>query len=112
VEVISLSKTGLNLKRGDTFFFNMDLALADGTPLVVTVDKLKCQIRESNDKLVDTLLIETTDTVGRYLFTAPSENTVKYPAKELFLDVKINDGIVTSTPTISVIVDKDVTRWT
>ena len=101
----------LSLKRGDTFFFYMDLALADNTPLVVTVDKLKCQIREVNNELVDTMVIETTSTDGRYLFTADAENTLTYPLNTLYLDVKINDGIVTSTPTIPVEVDKDVTKW-
>jgi len=101
----------LKLKRGDTFFFYMDLALANGDPLIVTIDKLKCQIREINDTLVDTMDVQTTQTSGRYLFTASSEKTLSYPIKDLQLDVKINDGIVTSTPTVLVEVDKDVTKW-
>ena len=103
----------LNLKRGDTFFFYMDMKLADGvTPLILPVENFKCQIRRVNDELVDTLLVETTDTDGRYLFTALAEDTLNYPLQDLQMDVKIDDGgIVTSTQTITVAVDKDVTKW-
>lgn len=103
----------LSVKRGDTFFFNLEIKLADNvTPLVVSVDKLKCQIRKINTELVDTLEVSTTATEGTYLFTASDDKTLDYPIGELELDVKLNDGgIVVSTPTIKVLVDKDVTKW-
>lgn len=101
----------LNLKKGDTFSFYVDLVNASNQPLVLPVDKIKSQVRRQNLALVDTLVIETTATEGRYFIK--SNDTSIYPEGLLYTDIKINDnGIILSTETVEINVIRSVTSWT
>lgn len=99
-----------NLKKGDTFSFYVDLVNANGQPLVLTIDKIKSQVRRQNLALVDELVIETTPTSGRYFIK--SNDTSAYPEGSLYTDIKINDnGIILSTETVEINVIRSVTSW-
>jgi len=102
----------LNVKRGDSFFFQVDMAKADGSPLIVTVDNIISQIKRTNDILIDTLLVETTATPGRYKFSTTPAKTATYPIRELILDIRVRDGLeIISTSTIELMVEKEVSSW-
>lgn len=105
-----MAQSTLNLKRGDTLFFYAELADATGSPIVLTIENIKSQIRHKNGTLVDTLTIETTATAGRYLLK--STDTTEYPIDTLDLDIKINNnGVFLSTDTMSLLVSREVTEW-
>ena len=102
--------TRMTFKRGDTFSYFIDLTDAENSPLVLQVEDIKCQIRTKSGSLIDTLIIETTATNGKYLVSA--SDTTFYPVGTQEMDLKINEnGIVASTETIEVVVEKDVTKW-
>jgi hypothetical protein len=102
--------TRMNFKRGDTFSYFIELTDADNLPLVLPVEDIKCQIRTKSGSLIDSLIIETTATNGKYLVSA--SNTTHYPVGNQEMDLKINEnGVFTSTETVEVVVEKDVTRW-
>lgn len=97
-------------KRGDTFSFYANIKDLDGKPITGASEKLKCQVRDSLDNLKSELLItEELDTLGKYLFRAT--DTSNWPITTLNMDIQFNDeGIISSSETISVTVIKDVTR--
>lgn len=103
----------LTIKRGDTFAFYANITDEFGEPLLVSVDKLKSQVRDTNYKLIAELVIATTEVGGRYLFTAAETNT--WPSepgsgKVLLMDIEINNGgQINSSRTIEINVVKDVT---
>ena len=101
----------MNLKRGDSFYFSIDLTNELDQPLDLPLDDIKSQVRRGNDELVDTLTIEKDLVeVGRY--NIRSLDTTSYPVETLFLDIKIRDNdLVTSTKTTKLVVEKDVTKW-
>lgn len=98
----------LEHKRGDVFAFYATLTDNNNTPLNVTVDKLKSQIRTDDDVLISELVIELTDVVGKYLFTALS--TQSWNIGILYCDIENNDVIKTSSDTFAINVVKDVTH--
>lgn len=100
----------LQVKRGDTFAFYVDMVDDQSEPLVIPVANIKCQIKDTLDKLIDTMAISATATPGKYLFEAGP--TVGWPTGTLLYDIKINNGgKITSTNTEQIEVIKDVTRY-
>lgn len=100
----------MNFKRGDSFSYYIELTDAENLPLILDVSNIKSQIRNQSNILIDTLTIETTATNGKYLISAL--DTSQYPIGLAYMDLKIREnGVFTSTETIEVTVEKDVTRW-
>lgn len=98
----------ITIKRGDTFAFYADLKDETGAALVTSVSNLKCQIRDPYGTLFDTMAITTTETSGRYLFTAGP--TTAWPIGTLQFDIKINvGGKISTSPTQDIQVAKEVT---
>jgi len=102
----------MKFKRGDSFSFAVTIKenTDDGLkPLIVDVDNIRCQVRTVGGNYVDDLIIETTDIEGEYKFS--SEDTSKYPIETLETDIEINDeGIINSSQTFKIQVEKDITR--
>lgn len=100
----------MSFKRGDSFSFCIDLTDAENLPLVLNVSDIKCQIRNQTNLLIDTLIVETTTVDGTYLVSAM--DTAYYPVGVAYMDLKIREnGVIASTETIEVTVEKDVTQW-
>jgi hypothetical protein len=103
----------IEIKRGDTFAFYANITDELGDPLVTDVANIASQIRDTLYNLVAELTVATTETPGRYLFTAPS--TDAWPAESrgwatLYMDIQLNvGGQVSSSDTIEIRVMKDVT---
>ena len=93
----------MELKRGDTFAFFVQITDVNATDL-------KCQIRDSAYRFVSDMDIIPTETPGKYLFKV--EDTTKFPIGELLYDIKFNtEGIKRSTATAYIDVIKDVTKY-
>lgn len=101
----------ITIKRGDTFALGVRLKDETGQPLILTVDKLKSQIRDSSDNLIADLVITINPSAeGLYTFTA-SDTSTWTPNTTLYLDVEMNiDGQIRSSQTVQIYVDKDITR--
>lgn len=97
-------------KRGDTFSFIAAIASTSGTPLTGAASNLLCQIRNKVDKLYSDLTITETSTPGSYLFI--TNDTLDWTCgTDLYLDIQYTvGGIVTSSETIIIPVEKDVTH--
>ena len=97
------------IKRGDTFAFYADIKDAEGSPIEISAQNIRCQFRDNSDKLVSELTTSATDTPGKYLFT--EESTGSWPVGILQSDIELTiDGVITSSETFSISVEKDVTR--
>lgn len=55
----------VKLKRGDTFAFTADFADAADIPMTGITDRLRSQIRDSNNKLIAEMTVTETDTPGQ-----------------------------------------------
>ena len=66
----------LQIKRGDTFAFFADINDESGNPMVTEVSNLRCQVRDSVDKLYDIMTVAATETPGKYLFTAGDDRVM------------------------------------
>lgn len=99
-------------KRGDYFSFTMELIdEALETPLTGAAASLACQFRKSADaSLIESLVISETATPGTYLFE--TTDTTDYPLGVILCDVEYTDGDshVTTSPTMSVTVEGDITH--
>lgn len=103
----------LEIKRGDTFAFYANMTDETGGPLVIDLLNIKSQIRDKAYQLIADLTVATTETPGRYLFTAPSTDnwpTETWGKTTLLMDIQITTGgSVISSDTIEITVLKDVT---
>ncbi len=99
-----------SFKRGDTFSFIAAIASTSGTPLTGAASDLLCQIRNKADKLYCDLTITETQTPGSYLFI--TSDTLDWPCGvDLYLDIQYTTGgTVSSSETIIIPVEKDVTH--
>jgi hypothetical protein len=99
-----------SFKRGDTFSFIAAIANSSGTPLTGEASNLSSQIRNKSDKLYATLTITETTTLGSYLFL--TNDTLDWPCGvDLYLDIQYTKGgVITSSETIIIPVEKDVTH--
>jgi hypothetical protein len=97
-------------KRGDTFAFFANIKDGEENPITGAASKLRCQVRDSLDNLKAELTItEEIGTPGKYLFMAL--DTSNWPITTITMDIQFNDeGIITSSETISAVILKDVTR--
>jgi hypothetical protein len=99
-----------SFKRGDTFSFIAAIASVSGTPLTGEASNLLCQVRNKADKLYSDLTITETTPSGSYLFI--TNDTLDWPCgTDLYLDIQYTkSGIVTSSETIIIPVEKDMTH--
>lgn len=99
----------VNHKRGDTFSFSAVFAV-DGVAVTGLANKLKCQVRTRKDVLVAEMTITESATPGTYIFIVA--DTADWPLGELYYDIQMTDdaGIITSSETVAVLVEKDVTH--
>lgn len=98
------------VKRGDTFTF---IAIINDRvtqePLTGITDKLKAEIRTSVGSKISDLIITETETPGTYVFKCADTKT--WPITTIYTDIQFTDeGIVTSSETIEIPVEKDVTQ--
>lgn len=99
----------ITLKRGDTFSFSTNLTDNIGNILTGITSNLKCQIRDSMDRLVSEMTIEETDTPGEYIFKV--DDTINFPIQILYFDIEyIDQDITVSSETFEIEVVKDVTH--
>jgi hypothetical protein len=98
-------------KRGDTFRLTANITGDSGEPITGMAAKMKSQVRNSFGELRANLVIEESSTTpGTYLFTA-DKSTDDWNDPALFVDIQItDDGIVKSSETIQITIEKDVTR--
>lgn len=101
----------IKIKRGDTFGFSMALTDNANTPITGKAANLKCQIRDRSNTLVDEMAITESDTLGTYLFRAKA-TTEWTSAMFFYFDIQYTDadGIVTSSPTVTIELGEDVTK--
>lgn len=99
----------VTLKRGDTFSFLASFRDLNDEPLVGILSQLKSQVRDSDDNLLSNMIITEEGNPGDYAFTAPS--TSSWPIETVYFDVQFTSdaGVVDSTPTYSIKVEKDIT---
>jgi len=103
----------ISIKRGDTFAFYANIKDESGQTLVTDIANIKSEIRDTSYQLITELTITTTETPGRYLFTAP--NTDDWPTNtwgknELLMDIQLSiEGQINSSDTVKIAVIKDVT---
>ena len=96
----------ISFKRGDTF--ERTVTLRDENRDPVTVDEIKCQVRDIDLVLIEELSVVETATSGTY--TLSSANTETYPIGPLQMDIEIVlNGIKKSSNTISIEVVQDIT---
>jgi len=102
----------LTVKRGDTLSVIVARQDEDGNPLTGDALKLRSQIRNSNDQLLASFTITETSTPGEYLFEVAPSVTLTFPLGRLDWDIEYNSGTgyIKSTETLTIRVDKDVTR--
>ncbi len=97
----------MKIKTGNTFGIYLNFVDGDGDP--VAHEEVECQVRLPNGRLIDTLVVTATSTVGRYL--AQSADTSKYPETTLYSDVKVTDnGKSVSSDTFTIEVERGVTE--
>ena len=99
-------------KTGDTFIFT---AVIKDTiyknPMIGISSNLKSQIRRDNGTFVAELIIsEVLEIPGNYEFSA--NDTSNWPIENLYMDIQYTDeeGIITSSESLVVPIEKDVTR--
>ena len=97
-------------KRGDTLSFYAAITdVETGKPVVTDISNIKSQIRTRMGKLIDSFIISSTDTEGKYFLR--SEDTSKYPIGTHEIDIQITDNDVTiSTETFTITIVQDVTQ--
>jgi len=97
-------------KRGDTFAYYAAITSAEGNPLTGIAANLKCQIRNSLDKLISDVKIEETVTPGEYKFSVAS--TADWSVANKYMDIQYTDaeGSIVSSETLVIPVEKDVTE--
>jgi hypothetical protein len=94
-------------KRGDAFYFALDITDSAGEPVDVDVEDMICQFRDNNDILIAEMTITASETLGRYEFEY-EDTTANFPITQLVGDVEMQiDGKTHSTEDISVTVLKD-----
>lgn len=100
----------ITVKRGDTLTFSVTFTDGAGLPLTNIKNKIRSQIRDYSDKLIESLQIAETDTPGEYIFQ--SFNTESWPVKPLYFDIEYKgfDGVVVSTQTYSITVERDISH--
>lgn len=98
------------IKRGDTFAFVINLVDESGIGVTDALEYLSSEIRNEKDEKIETLTISETQVAGEYLIGAP--DTSSWPVGTyLYSDVQYErDGIISSSETIRILLDKDVTR--
>jgi hypothetical protein len=98
------------IKRGDSLGFYAVLTDESGLPVPGIAANLKSQVRDNQDVLVADLTITEDATIpGKYLLQC--SDTSNWPVGTMLLDIQwSNNGIVTSTDTIQLPVQKDVTK--
>ena len=90
----------MDIKRGTTLSFLINIP-----EMIVT--EIKCQVRDSSNRLVDTLVL-TKKSDTQYL--AQSLDTSKYPLGPVYYDVKIKNGdIIVSSDTQMINIIKEIT---
>ena len=101
----------VSIKRGDTFGFSNAITEDDGVTAITGIaSELKCQIRNRNDELIEELTItESTETPGTYVFLAG--DTSEWAISTYKMDIqRTSADTTTSTETILINLEKDVTR--
>ena len=103
----------ISIKKGDTFAFYANIKDELGQPLITDAANFRSQIRDKKYVLVEELTVTTTATEGQYLFTATDTNdwiSKWSDSGSLIMDIEINiEGVITSSDTIEIQVNKDVT---
>ena len=97
------------LKKGDTLAFIATLTDQENKPIIGIADNLKADVKTINDLKIAEFVITENDTIGgNYLFEIM--DTTKFPVDILYTDIQYsNNGIVTSSETMTIQVTKDVT---
>ena len=97
-------------KRGDTFSVLATINDELGKPVTGIAAELKAQIRNRQDELVDECVIAETTTAGTYSLVVA--DTTEWPVDStLFMDIqRTSAGVISSTETIAIPVERDVTR--
>ena len=100
----------VSLKRGDTFGFSAAITEDDGVTAITGIaSELRCQVRNINDELIEELTItESTETPGTYVFLAGDTSECAITAYEMDIQ-RTSADTTTSTETISINIEKDVT---
>ena len=101
----------LRIKRGETFLLECQVKGADGVALNLTGWAIVSQIRDNRDRLIATLTVDIhTPATGQY--RVRYDDTDEWPPGEAHMDIAYTDasGRAMSTETLTVSVERDVTR--
>lgn len=97
-------------KRGDTFSLVAVITDDTGSPVGGVAAELRAEIRNRQDELQGACVIAETGTTGTYSLTF-ADTSSWVPDTVLYLDIqRTTGGVVSSTETIAIPVEKDVTR--
>lgn len=101
----------MEIKRGDTLAFIVQVADEVGDPLVINAADIRSQLRKlGSGVLVDEFKISGTETPGEYLFEAQAD-TADYPVATLEADIEFTrDGVKKSSQTFSIVIKEDITH--
>lgn len=98
----------IEFKRGDTFSLVCTYKVAD-VATSLTNFTITSQLRNSNDVLIETLIVEKLIDTGKFLLK--SNDTSDWQPNLLSCDIQfIENGVIRSTNTFYVSVVKDITR--
>jgi hypothetical protein len=99
------------IKQGDTFEIWADYS-ADGAAEIFDPSELMCTVRNPVGTAMCNLTVSAGDVPGRYVLNAGPTVTIKWPVGYVLLDIKRTkgNGEVTRTETMSVVIDKAVTK--
>ncbi|PKM75909.1 MAG: hypothetical protein CVU90_15115 [Firmicutes bacterium HGW-Firmicutes-15] len=98
----------MKLKRGDTLTFLVNRVDELGQP--ITGGTIKSHIRNHMEKKLASFTITPTNELGQYEFTLSPSITSAFPIGILFFDIEFNDnGVISSSETTELIIEKDYT---
>ena len=98
----------MKIKRGDTLTFLVNRVDELGQP--ITGGTIRSHIRNHMEKKLASFTVAPTDELGQYEFTLSSTITSGFPIGILFFDIEFNDdGVISSSETTELVVEKDYT---
>lgn len=102
----------IKIKRGDTFSYFATFLDENKEPIAIGVSDIKSQIRDTQYNLIANVNIAATEDAGKFHLTCNTDNfpTSIWRSVKLLMDIELNlGGVIISSETVKIDVEKDVT---
>lgn len=98
------------IKRGDSFAFIAVMLDVNDQPLIEIESFLKAEVRDKNETLIAELTVSATEVPGEYKFSI--KDTTSWPVGQyVYTDIQYtDDDVISSSDTMKILVERDVTR--